>query len=378
MLLILLFSAFNLAARGDSVFDRQTAMAASAMQAGDYARAEQRYRAILRIHPDMPEAWVNLGLSCFLQRDYSAAIRAFDTALKRKPELANAKLFLGISHFKLNQASAALPSLRQYIAERPGDGEGQYYLGLTYLALEKYSDAEDTLLAARAIDPRNIDVLYHLTQSYLGQAKSDPARRDALARRYHDTVEEIAAIDPDSYRLGQLRAGFYEAEGKKADAIGELETLLRKNPKARGLHYTLGCLYTEAREYPKALAQFEDELKSDSPYPRTYLQLGHVYVVLEKPAVALPLLKKAMETEPAVSGLAWVDIGRAYRLENRADQAVAAFEKAIALGQGKASVYYQLGIEAKKSGNLQRSREALEISQRLRREEQGSGPATPP
>jgi tetratricopeptide (TPR) repeat protein len=102
-----------------------------------------------------------------------------------------------------------------------------------------------------------------------------------------------------------------------------------------------------------------------------------VYLALEKPADALPVLERALKIEPESSGLVWVDIGRAYRLENRADEAVKAFEQAITLGQRKASVYYQLAVAAKKSGNLTRSREALEMSQRLRHEEQIAGPAGP-
>jgi len=370
--ILALCAGLNLHAQNDSVLDRYSAAAASAMRAGNYADAERDYRLVVKLRPEMAEAYVNLGLSCFLQRKYSEAIGSFETGQRLRPDLANAKLFLGISHFKLNQPEAALVTLRQYLRARPGDKEGQYYLGLTYLALKRYSDAESALVAARAIDPGDIDVLYHLTQSYLGQAAEDPAKRESLALRYHDAVEEIAAIDPGSYRLAQLRAGFYEAEGKKAEAIGELEALLSQNPKSRGLHYTLGCLYIEAREYPKALAQFEAELTLDSPYPRTYLQLGHVFVALEKPAEAIPALRKALVVEPESSGLVWVDMGRAYRLQDRADKAVAAFEQAIALGQGKASVYYQLSVAAKKSGDLNRSREALEVSQKLRREEQKS------
>jgi tetratricopeptide (TPR) repeat protein len=352
--------------------------AAAAMRSGDYAAAEQHNRAIVRLRPQMAEADMNLGLSCFLQRKYPEAIRAFEQGLKLKPDMAPAELFSGISWFKLNQASAALPLLVRYTSIRPGDVEGQYYLGLTYLALEKYQDAETALLAGRKIDPRNIDVLYHLTQCYLNEARQDPSKQDALARRYHDTVEEIAAIDPDSWRLSQLRAGFYEADGKKADAIRELETILQRDPNARGLHYTLGCLYTEEREYKKALAQFQAEIRMDSPYPRTYLQLGHVYVALEMPTQALPVLNKALDADPASRGLVWLEIARAHRLDNQPGQAAAAYEKAIALGERKAAVYYQLAMVEKKAGNAERAREALRISQELRKSEQPAGSGMAP
>jgi tetratricopeptide (TPR) repeat protein len=172
-----------------------------------------------------------------------------------------------------------------------------------------------------------------------------------------------------------LRAGYFEAVGKRAEAIQELETVLQHDPKVRGLHYTLGCLYTEARQYEKALQQFDAEIGLDAPYPRTYLQLGHVYLALEKPSQALPLLEKAIQMEPEGAGLVWVEIGRAYRTLNRAGKAVSSFEEAIKLGERNASVYYQLAMAARSAGDSKRSREALEISQRLRSEEKSKNVA---
>ena len=353
----------------DATLARHAELAASALQSGDYAKAEQENRAILRLRPDLAEADMNLGLSCFLQKKYLEAITAFNAGLKLKPDMANAKLFLGISRFNLNQVSEAVPPLQAYVAGRPDDLQGEYYLGLSYLVLEKYGEAEQYLTKARRIDARNVDVLYHLAQAYLGEAKQNPARRAELAGPYEEAIGAIAAIDPNSFRLAQLRAGLDEADGKKAEAIGELEQLLAHDPRAGGLHYTLGCLYMEGRDYHKARDQFVAELQLDSPYPRTSLQLGHVYIALEEPQQALPLLRKALATEPQSGGMIWVDMGRAYRLMNQPEKAVSAFEKAISLGQKTSSVYYQLAIEARKAGDAEKSKNALAMSQKLRNEE---------
>ncbi|MGI8988938.1 MAG: tetratricopeptide repeat protein [Bryobacteraceae bacterium] len=377
---VLLLTALSLFAE-DSQLNTQDAVtrhasaASAALQSGDYASAEVHNRAIVRLRPQLAEAEMNLGISCFLQKKYTDSIRAFEAGLKLKPDMVNAKLFLGMSRFNLNQASAALAPLAQYAVDRPDDLQGQYFLGLCYLALDRFAEAEIPLLAARQIDRRNIDVLYHLAQSYLGQAKSDASNRNGLARAYERTVQAIAEIDPASFRIAQLRAGYYEMEGKKGDAIRELETMLQHDPKASGLHYALGCLYTEERRYDVAREQFEAEMRLDSPYPRTYLQLGHVYVALEKPDQALPLLEKALRIEPQSSGLAWVDIARAYRSMDRPDRAIAAFEKAISQGQRSSSIYYQLAIAAKKAGDVQRSRQALAMSERLRSEEDKTKPS---
>lgn len=366
---LVVFAALSLFAQEDDPIARHAAAAAAAMRSGDYAVAEQQDRIILRLQPQMAEAEMNLGLACFLQKKYEDAIQAFEAGLKLKPDMANADLFLGISRFQLNQVPRAIPLLEKYAAQHPDDFQGQYYLGLSYLALERYTEAGRALAAAHHIDARNVDALYHLSQVYLGEARKNPRNKDFLERSFQETIDEIAAIDPNSFRLAQIRAAVYEADGKKADAIRELETLFQHDPKARGLHYTLGCLYIEQRQYEKAREQFEKELQLGSPYPRTYLQLGHVFVELNKPAQALPLLDKSLKIDPDSSGVVWADIGRAYRFMNQPAKAAEAYEKAIALGQKTSSVYYQLAMVTKKTGDVARSREALAMSQRLRSEE---------
>ena len=362
---LLILGALCLYAQDDDLA-RHAEAAAAAMRSGNYAAAEQENRTIVRLRPHMPEAEMNLGLSCFLQKKYVESIRAFEAGLRLSPNLDNAKLFLGISQFKLNKPSAALPPLLDYTARRPGDFQGQYYLGLCYLSLDKFSQAESPLDKAHALDPSNTDVLYHLTQSYLGYARQDSSHRKKMARLYQQAVEKIAAIDPNSYRLRQLKAAAYEADGNEAGAIQELEALFQHDPKTVGLHYTLGCLYVAQHRYESALQQFQDEMQMDPPYPRTWLQLGHVYTELQKPGNAIPLLKTALDMDARSRGQVWAELGRAYRMMNNTRASFAAYEKAVSLGERNSAIYYQLSMVARRAGNLERSREALELSQKLR------------
>lgn len=376
MRLLVFFTTITLLAQdSDDVIAHLATTASEAMKTGDYAAAEKANREIVRLRPRLAEARSNLGLNLFLQKDYAGAIQAFAESLRLKPTMANAWLFTGISQFNLNRPREALRALEKFSSKYPDDLQGQYFTGLAYLSLEQYQEAAHALTAARSLEPRDIDVLYHLAQSYLGQARRSPDQIDSLSERYNDLVKQIATLDPHSFRISQLRAGFFQATGKPAEALAELEQLLRNDPKVRGLHYTLGCLYTEARQYDRALEQFNQEMSLDAPYPRTYFQLGHVYVALENPAQALLLLKKAVQMEPENAGQVWVDIGRAYRLMKDSRNASASFEKAIQMGEGKASVYYQLSLAARSAGDAQRSREALEMSKRLRGEENPQTPA---
>jgi tetratricopeptide (TPR) repeat protein len=350
----------------DDALVRHAELAAAAMRGGQYASAETNYRAVLKLQPGMAEAWMNLGLSCYLQRKYGDAVRALSSGLRIRPEMSNALLFLGLSHFHLNRSEEAAKVLDLYVKLSPADFQGLYFLGLSRLALEQYDAAERALRAARDVDPKNLDVHYHLAQVYLGKARKHPDSASQMWPLYQQATESIAAVDPNSFRIAQLRAGFYEVTGKKSEAVAELEQVLSNDPKVRGLHYTLGCLYLERLQYDKAIEHFRRELQLDSPYPRTWLQLGHSLIAISKPAEALPLLKRAIEIEPKDRGAAWLDQARALRALKQFDAAVQAFQKAIEYGERDASVYYQLANTARRAGLAHVAESALEQFRQLK------------
>ncbi len=342
--------------------------AAAELNAGNYAAAERDYRLIVAAYPQMGEAYTNLGISYFLQKKYQEAAVTLQKGLKLKPEMASAWLFLGISRFDLHEPDKALPPLQHYTAMNPGDAEGHYYLGLSFMSLDRYGEAAEALLDARKIDPKNTDILYHLAESYLHLTDIKGADQDKLRTAIQQTVGEIAAVEPDSIRLHQLQAGYFEATGESEKAIRELEEAVKTRPHVEGVYYTLGCYYLKAFRYDEALEQFNAELALDSPFPRTYLQMGHTYTDQHQPQKALSLLEKAIQTEPD-SGVPWVEMGRAYLMLGQFDKAVSALEKGIKLGDQKASTYFILSNAYRKMGKLDLANQAAKRSEEASREQ---------
>ncbi len=342
--------------------------AAAELQTGNYTAAERDYRQIVAAYPRMGEAYTNLGISYFLQKKYQQASETLERGLKLKPEMASAWLFLGISRFNLNEPSESISPLARYTTMNPGDVEGHYYFGLSLLSLDRYQAAAEALSSARKLDPKNTDVLYHLAECYLHLAGIKGADQSKLRASFQQTVGEIAAIAPDSIRLHQLQAGYYEASGDSGKAIQELEAAVKNRPRVQGVYYTLGCYYLKAYHYDQALAQFNAELALDSPFPRTYLQIGHAYADQRQPQKALPFLEKAIQTEPE-SGVPWVELGRVYLRMDQFEKAAAALEKAIKLGDRTASTYFILSTAYRKMGKLDLAEQAVKKSEEASREQ---------
>src|SRR5579862_1383168 len=109
-----LIIAVALAFSGQSAPPPSPEAAAAELSAGNYAAAERDYRLILSAYPQMGEAYTNLGISCFLQRKYHEAAVTLQKGLELKPDMPNAWLFLGISQFQLHEPDKALHPLQRY------------------------------------------------------------------------------------------------------------------------------------------------------------------------------------------------------------------------------------------------------------------------
>jgi len=342
--------------------------AAAELEAGNYAAAERDYRLVVAAYPRMGEVYTNLGICYFLQKKYQEAAETFQQGLKLKPEMANAWLLLGMSQFHLNEPSKAIPSLRQYTSMNPADAEGHYYLGICLLSLDRDQEAAQALGKAREIDPKNTDVLYHLAECYVHSAQVKGGDLNSLQAAFQRTVAEIAAIDPNSVRLHQLLAGYYEAMGDSNKAQSELEEMIKTHPHVQGVYYTLGCFYLKQYHYDQALDQFKAELALDSPNPRTYLQIGRTYTDMREPEKALPFLEQAIRMEPDQT-TPWVQMGRTHLRMNEFDKAASALEKAIQLGDRSASTYFLLSNAYRGMGKLDLAQQAVKKSEEASREQ---------
>ena len=76
--------------------------------------------------------------------------------------------------------------------------------------------------------PGDPDVLYHLASVY--------------SRLWNQTISEMVAKSPDSFRVHQVAGEALETQGKRRRAIKEYRRAVELNPKAPHLHYRIGRL----------------------------------------------------------------------------------------------------------------------------------------
>ena len=149
------------------------AAAQRAQAANDYAAAAQSYKQAVKVRPDMPELWANLGLMQHQTGDYTAAIGSFEKANRLKSSLYVPNLFLGIDYMRTGKTKQAIPFLLAAKKMNESDPLPSLTLGRAYSSLEEWSPAIHELRRAIQIDPKQSSAWFALGIAHLDQLEED-------------------------------------------------------------------------------------------------------------------------------------------------------------------------------------------------------------
>ncbi|MFN8006181.1 MAG: tetratricopeptide repeat protein [Terriglobia bacterium] len=235
------------------------AAARQAEKAGDFAKAIAEYQSAIKLQPDEPILYNNLGIVFHLQYKYREAIDSFQRALKLNPELLGANLFLGIDYYRTNQPEKGLAPLQRALRANPKDTQAHLYLGRCYFDLGRYEEALDEVQKVIKLSPKDVDAHYTLGQVY--------------GKLMGAAYLKMAEIDPDSYRVYQVLAQSYDSQKNVENAIDAYRKAIARKPNLPGLHYELGDVYWRAGRVEEGLKEFEEELKLN---PENYMAIWKI------------------------------------------------------------------------------------------------------
>ena len=302
----------------------QEAQAARAR--GDLGTAEKKYLEVIRLTPDLPSAYQNLGITYFTERKYGDAVHALEKAVKLSPSLAPAHFMLGLAHYELYEPEKALDNFRTTIGLNPRETNALLYLGKSQLQIHDYGGAAQSFEKLSKLKPNDADVLYNLSLAYLKLMLMNVARLGKAA--------------PDSYQLWSLLAQDAEARGDHEAAAKDLEHALRVNPNAVGIHYALGSIFAKDGKYAEATEEFQKELKINPNDALALWKLGEL-VIRTDPRAASEYLARSVAITPDLHQ-AVLAYGRALASLGETEKAIREYQRVILLAPEEDSVHYHL------------------------------------
>ncbi len=304
------------------------ARATQALQSGRLNAAEGDFRELLRLDPANAEAHNRLGVVCQQKGDTRAAIDHLKKALALRPKSAEIVNNLGIAQLHLGDLEAAQELFEKAIALNPDFAGAHHNLGLIF---KKRRDWDRAIVCFnRAIARAPGDVTAHLNlgdvlcdsgkieeaiAQYRKAVRIAPRRREAhlnlaavlnTAMRFEEAVaaaRQVLSFDSKDVeahnllgsilttlgRFDEAKASFEVALALKPDypealynlamasktvstpaLAARIETLL-KTDRSQGqkvlLHFTLGKICDDLRDYAKAFSNYQKGNDLSAPAP---------------------------------------------------------------------------------------------------------------
>jgi tetratricopeptide (TPR) repeat protein len=276
-------------ARGDNAVLRD---AAAAMQHGDYALAEAKLRAELKIHPDDADGLSMLGMVLDAGKRFTEADALYRKAVADAPRSAQVLGRYANHLLAAGDEKGAHDAFARVLAIDPADPYAN--LALSRIAL-KSKDAEHAKEALSYLDRlpaglRNapeaaVPRLIALDRS------GDKQNADALFTQLSNATQNDAKL---SSSIGWTLA--------RAEQFTQAETFLTHalagNAADFQLLYDLGVVALYAQDYNRAREVLEEAVRQQPKNADALYSLAFVYHSLKQPEPALRLLAEAAKLDP--------------------------------------------------------------------------------
>lgn len=326
------------------------------MRSGNADRAANDFQQFLRLQPDSPEGYFNLGLALQSLGELDHALTAFHKAESLQPGMRGIHLFSGIVEYKLNHLQDAHDELAKAARLEPKNAVAWMWLGVTELAQNQAEAASAALDKAAALDPNNLDILYHRGRAHLLISK--------------ESYAAMFKLDPDSWRVHEV-LGQADMEAFRGDeAINEFRLAIREAPNEPGLNEELGDACWTADKFQEADDAYAREIKNDPSNAIAHYKLGSLRVTRADAAHGIPLLEQALTLDPAITDAHYY-LGKGYAASGKNELAIEHFHKATnPSGSEELRImsWYQLAILCRNLHRSQESAEALTAFRKMKTE----------
>jgi tetratricopeptide (TPR) repeat protein len=282
--------------------------AAQLHRAGQLAEAERRYRQVLAVQPDNPDA---LHL-------------------------------LGVLRSQQGREEVAADLIRRAIARNPGQPMYHGNLGLALSRLDRLDEAIACFEKALALGSRDPNVLNNY---------ADALRKAQNPDRALPIFRQAIAMDPllaePHNNLGIALADL----GRTDEAVASYRQAIGLNPRFAEAHNNLGNALLKKRLFDEAILEFEQALAARPDYPEAMMNLGAALKAINQDDRAVDLFRRALKLRPDFFE-ALLNYGQALCDSRHFDEAIAAFRKAIALRPDDPAAHFHLSGVLLLTGNF--------------------------
>jgi len=325
-----------------------------AIARGDLAEAERDFEeAIRRMNNQsvvmgddcQANAYEGLGAVYFHRGQFAAALQTLEKAVALDPSLVITQMLLGRSYYELHQNSKAVATLQAALRLKPQDPVATLYLGKAELAIGDSQAASDILAKLAESEPSS-DVVQALSAAYMQRTMQRLSSQGKFVAHSFDVLMLLAVE-------AETRGDDEQSLQSYRQALGYYRQALEVEPKAKGVHYSMGNILVRVGKLDEAREEFGKEVEVNPNDPLALWKLGAL-VAQSDPQRALEYLAKSVSLGPRRAG-PYLEYGRALARNGNTQGAIKQYLQAEQLEPQHAPTHYRLAIAYRQLGRTDRA-----------------------
>ena len=239
-----------------------------------YQKAAQNFKKVISLDPDDATTYVELGIILSQNlRKYQEAAENFERATKLKPEYVNAWINLGVVRKKMGLIKEAVKCFKKAIILEPDNLLAHYNLGGTYLAM---SDKQAVLREYDILKVLDAELAQNF-KNHIETGVDDPEGAEKILEKKRRKIK-------DAKKYAELGRSYTKAKNY-IKAIENYEIAAKLYPTSAVIWSNLGVCYRSLEQCYKAIACFKKAIILQPDYALAFYNLSYTYFALgQKPA----------------------------------------------------------------------------------------------
>jgi Tfp pilus assembly protein PilF len=352
----------------------EIAQAEDAIQKNDLSGAETLLKKAIDKDPQNYQAWFDLGFVLNRLGRTDDSIHAYRQSVAAKPDVFETNLNLGLMLVRVNSPEAER-YLRAATALKPTahveEGQARAWLALAHLlentnprdALQAYRKASE--LTPKDPEPHLSAGLLHERQKEFSDAEAEYKQVLALDPRGTDLHnDDPHNTDPQTTEASIGLTNIYMKSGRLSDAEPLLRRLAAERPNDAGIHLQLGRVLAAQGKKDDAIAEIETALNLAPGDSDAQRDLADLLVQSNKLPDAEKIYRDLVSTHPNDADLHEL-LGEALLKERKFPDAQQEFMAAVKIKPDLGVAYGSLAIAANENQNYALTVKALEARAKL-------------
>ncbi|MGB3514347.1 MAG: tetratricopeptide repeat protein [Microcoleaceae cyanobacterium] len=184
------------------------------------------------------------------------------------------------------------------------------------------------------IPPVDIETYMGLAETYLNQKKWQQAITIS---------QQIVQIKPQP-KAYKIIGNALQAMGKLEEALDWYNRALEIKPDFVEVYANLGTIFAQQKQWEKAISYYRKAISVKPEFAGAYRNLGKIYTQVNQLVAAAECLEQALKIEPGkATAEEYLSLGNTFSENEKLDQAVACYKKAIQLNPQLVEASYKLG-----------------------------------